>query len=241
MDAFPTLVLAVVQGITEFLPVSSSGHLTLAEFILKQPLSLDFDIFLHGATLLSALLFFFSRIRHNYSNFKYVVIGSIPAGISGVLFKTQVESLISSPRLLPLFFLITSILLFTSRLAKNKNSPLNYKKALIIGLFQAFAILPGVSRSAATLTSGLLVGLSPTRALEFSFFLFIPATLGALFLGLPEISTFSSGYLIPFILTFIVGLFSLRLLNFFNNRNRLWYFGFYTLFLSLFSFLLFSR
>jgi undecaprenyl-diphosphatase len=118
----------------------------------------------------------------------------------------------------------------------SKDQNLNYKKALIIGLLQSFAILPGISRSGATIFAGLLVGLAPINAFNFSFCLFIPASFGALVLGLKDMS--SSGildiqYLLPFVLTFIVGLVALKILQKIVINNKFWIFSVYTFILSI--------
>jgi len=240
MDLFQSSVLAIVQGISEFLPISSSGHLNLFQHFFNQTPSLTFDIFLNTATLLSVLVFLKSKIKLFLANLPQIFIGSIPSAIVGIFFKDHIENIFANISLLPLFFLVTATFVFLTQYFKNTNQNISYKQALIIGLFQALAILPGVSRSGSTIFSGLLMGLNPLTAFNFSFFLFIPASLGALILDLKNILSsdiFQSQYLIAFIVTFLVGLLSLTLLRRLLITKNLWFFGFYSLFLA--SFLLF--
>lgn len=236
MTFIQSVFLSLVQGITEFLPISSSGHLNLTQYLFRLTPSLTFDIFLNTATLLSVLFFFRKKINYFFHNLKYIIVASIPAGLVGVFLKDYIETLFSNINLLPYFFLITSVLVFSTKYLGSKDQNLNYKKALIIGLLQSFAILPGISRSGATIFAGLLVGLAPINAFNFSFCLFIPASFGALVLGLKDMS--SSGildiqYLLPFVLTFIVGLVALKILQKIVINNKFWIFSVYTFILSI--------
>ena len=229
-----TIFLGLVQGITEFLPVSSSGHLHLFQLFFRLTPSLTLDIFLNTATLFSVIFFFRHQIKFFFSNLKYIIVGTIPAVIIGYFANDYIDSLFTNPQSLIFTFLITTILLFTSHFLKKSDSQITYKKALIIGLFQALAILPGVSRSASTIVASLILGLSPTFAFKFSFSLFIPVSIGALILGLSDFSTLditTSSAGIAFIITFITGLISLKLLRKIVIHQKLKYFGFYTLFL----------
>ncbi len=225
------LLLGLVQALSEFLPISSSSHLNL----FQQKPSLSLDIFLHLATLGSVLVYFRKQVPFFVKNLKFIVVATLPAAIAGIFLNGSLESIFSQPNLLPLFFLITSILVFSTKFISPKDQSLNHQKALIIGLFQALAIMPGVSRSGATIFAALLMGLSPTTAFQFSFSLFIPATLGAMFLNLPQISQldFNITYLFAFILTFIVGIFALSLVKKFLNRRFFWLFSIYTFILAL--------
>lgn len=241
MTFIQSIFLSLVQGVTEFLPISSSGHLNLTQYLFRLTPSLTFDIFLNTATLLSVLFFFRKKTNYFIQNLKYIIVASIPAGLVGIFFKDNVEVLFSNQNLLPYFFLITSVLVLSTKFLGSKDQKLNYQKALIIGLFQSLAILPGVSRSGATIFAGLLVGLAPITAFNFSFCLFIPASLGALVLGLKDMS--SSGildlqYLLPFILTFIVGLVALKILQKIIINNKFWIFSIYTFILSILLFFL---
>ena len=236
MTFIQSILLSLIQGVTEFLPISSSGHLNLTQYLFRLTPSLTFDIFLNTATLLSVLFFFRKKINYFIQNLKYIIVASIPAGLVGVFLKDQIETLFSNLNFLPYFFLITSVLVFSTKFLGSKDQKLDYKKALIIGLFQSIAILPGVSRSGATIFAGLLVGLAPINAFNFSFCLFIPASFGALILGLKDMSSsgiLDSQYLFPFILTFIIGLIALKILQKIIINNKFWIFSLYTFILSI--------
>jgi len=241
MSWLVSLFLGLLQGLTEFLPVSSSGHLNLAQHFLKFTPSLSLDVFLNTATLLSVLVFFRGQIKYFIKNIKYIFIATIPAAVVGIFFKNQIGHLFSSIQFLPFFFLITSVFLFSARFTKNKSS-LNYKNALIIGLAQALALLPGVSRSGTTIATALLLGVNSVDAFKFSFCLFIPASLGALILDFPGISslTFTSPLLISFVIAFFVGLWALQILRFIIDKKSFWLFGIYTLLVALLSFMVFT-
>ncbi|MFA6518789.1 MAG: undecaprenyl-diphosphate phosphatase [Candidatus Shapirobacteria bacterium] len=240
MDLAQSLILSIIQGLTEFLPVSSSGHLNLFQHFFGLTPSLSFDVLLNTATLFSVLFFFRSQVRFFIDNLGKIIIASLPAGLIGVLFKSSLEQIFANFSYLSYFFLITSILLLSSYLLKPANNSLTYKRALLIGFFQALAILPGVSRAGSTIFAGLLLGLSPVTAFNFSFALFIPASLGALLLSLKDIGQIGlSGPIIisSLAVTFIVGVFALKLLRRFVISRRLWPFGLYTLILAIILFL----
>jgi undecaprenyl-diphosphatase len=240
VSALSSLLLGFIQGSTEFLPISSSGHLNLTQYFLNLTPSLTFDVFLNTATLLSVLVFFRGQIKYFLSNLKYILVATLPAAFIGVLLKDQISIIFSSIHFLPLFFLITSVFLFSTRTAKNK-SVLNYKSVLIIGLAQALALLPGVSRSGATIATALLLGISPIDAFKFSFCLFIPVSLGALLLDSSVIlsPSFSTVLIYSFLLSFATGLLSLFLLQKIINQKTFWYFSIYTFTVSILLFFLF--
>ena len=231
-------ILGIIQGISEFLPISSTGHLNLAQHLFGSKPSLSLDIFLHLATLLSVLFFFRKFIKYFFDNLIYIIIASVPVAIIGLLFQEKIDNIFSDIKLLPLFFLITSIFVLSTKYIKSTNTRLNYKNALIIGLFQCIALLPGVSRSGTTIMAGLLMGLSPLEAFNFSFALFIPATIGAVVFGLKDFS-FTPSLIPVFILTFFVGVLSLSILKKSLLSKNFWKFSIYTfiLVLGLFIFL----
>jgi len=236
MTFIQSIILSFVQGISEFLPISSSGHLNLFQHFFGLNPSLSFDIFLNTASLFSVLFFFRFQTKYFFANLKYIIIGSIPAALVGILIKNQVEIIFADIKLLPYFFLITAGYLLLTRLLPTKSSQLNYRKALVIGIFQAIAILPAISRSGSTIFGGLLLGLSALDAFNFSFALFIPASLGAMFLSLRDLSNpsiLSYSNIIAFITTFLVGILTLNLLKKSLIGQRFWLFGFYTLLLGL--------
>jgi len=236
MTLIQSLILGLVQAISEFLPISSSGHLNLTQHFFNLEPSLTLDIFLNTATFLSVIFFFRNQFKYFFTNLKYIIIGSIPAAVIGVLFKDQIDILFSNVHLLPFFFIFSSLFVFSTKFFTSKESKLNYQKAIIIGLFQSIAILPGISRSGATIFAALLLGLTPLEAFNFSFCLFIPASLGALVLGIKDMSVsgiFTLQYLLTFILTLIVGIIALNILKKVVISHKFWLFGVYTFILSL--------
>jgi len=236
MPHWQLIILALVQAISEFLPISSSGHLNLLQFLFGFIPSLSFAVFLNTATFFSVIFIFYRQISHFLKSLPLIIIGSLPAAVIGLTYKNQIDSIFSQPQYLPPFFLITSVLLLSLKFIKVKNQSLTPLKALIVGCFQALALFPGVSRSGATIFSALLLGLSAQNAFQFSFYLFIPASLGALLVNFDQINTLSSFWSLPgltgFLIAFFVGIFCLRLLRRLLIHHRLWLFGFYTLFLA---------
>lgn len=237
MTLFQNFFLGLVQGITEFLPISSTGHLNLiSSFFHVQP-SLSFDVFLHLASFISVIIFFYPKRSYFLKNFFYIVIASLPAAITGLFFKSYLEFIFSSIQYLSLFFLSTSFFLVSTKFIKSKKTTsLTIKNSLLIGFSQALALLPGVSRSGITISAALLLGLSPTNAFNFSFSLFIPAVIGSLILNFTDLSSLSllnENYLIALLTAFFVGLLSLKFLQQSLRSHHLWCFGIYTLILSL--------
>lgn len=237
MTLFQSFFLGLVQGVTEFLPVSSSGHLNLFSALFRLPSSLSFDVFLHLASLLTVLVYFYSKRSYFFKNFFYIVIATIPAALIGLFFKSYIETLFSSIQYLSLFFLSTSLFLISTKFIKRKKTTsLTFKTSLLIGFSQAIALLPGVSRSGATISAALLLGLSPVNAFNFSFGLFIPATIGSLILSfsdLKNLSLLNINFIIAFFTAFFVGLISLKFLQKSLQSHHLWRFGIYTLILAL--------
>lgn len=236
MSLLQTLVLALTQGITEFLPISSDGHLNLIQHLFGFSPSLTFDVFLHLATFFSVLFFFRKKIPYFISNLKYIIVGSIPVIIAGFFFKDQISTLAEYPKFLPLFFLFTSIYTIATKFIKKQDKKITYLTAIIIGIFQAVAILPGVSRSGGTIFAALLLGLSSLNAFNFSFSLFIPASAGAIFLEAKDILTpsiLTTNNIIAFVFAFFIGLLALKFLEKVLSGNKFWYFGIYTILLAI--------
>lgn len=251
MNLFQVLTLSLVQGFTEFLPVSSSGHLVIFQklFGLAEA-PIFFDVLLHVGTLISiifyfrkSLLEFFSFKKENIKLVGLIILGTLPAVFIGFLAKDQIEAAFNSLKMTGISFLITAVFLFSTRVASrlikvNKGLlGIAWLDALIIGIFQAMAILPGVSRSGSTITGSLWRGLSKEAAFVFSFYLAIPAILGAAVLQTKDLSFYSSNNLIygfvGLIISAIVGYVALRLLEGILKSEKLWYFGFYCLALGI--------
>lgn len=219
--------LGIVQGLGEFLPISSTGHLIIFEKLFglsADQFGLSFDAFLHLGTLLALLWFFkddlYSLIKgvinevktHQFgSNLKLaflLIIGSIPAGFLGLLFESKIETVLRSPGLVA-FALIgfSAIIFLTERIAKTSRtvSNLSPSRSFLIGLFQSLALIPGISRSGASIVGGLLAGLGEIEAARFSFLLSIPVVAGAGLKKVLEIS--SNGASREQILYYFIGLF----------------------------------
>ena len=239
-------------GLTEGLPVSSSGHLVLLNKLFSNAFhSLSYDIFLHVATFFSVIVFFFKDIKalffDNRKWILFIIVGTIPAGVIGVLFKDVIEELFQGKNsyLLSISFLITSFLVFYSGSkiktldpSKEDHKVLDIRKAFIIGVFQAFAIVPGISRSGATISAAILLGLAPTRAFVFSFLISLPAIGGAFILQLIKsdemfIGIDSTGLIISFITAFAVGVSALYLLKNSIVKKHYKYFSYYTVVLAV--------
>lgn len=247
MDWLLVLLLAVVQGIGEFLPISSSGHLAIAAWLCGEaghplPDVLGLSIVLHGGTLLSILVVYWRRIVRLVERERravgLVIVGTLPAVVVGLalkkVFPVDLTSALLSACMLP----ITGTLLLRSKhwpVGQTELAELSYGRALTIGAAQALAILPGLSRSGFTIMAGLGVGLSRESAATFSFLLAIPAIAGACVLEAADLAQSSEpGLGWPILLTgaavsFGVGLVALRWLLVWLERGRLYQFGLWCL------------
>jgi len=245
MNTWQALILGLLQGVTEFLPVSSSGHLALAQnwFGIQEPL-LSFDVFLHGMSLIAILVFFFQEIRQlNFKQYFLIGIATIPAVIVGLLFKDTLELALQVPLLIGVALLITGIdNLFSHRLLQKspkEETEITPQKALIIGLFQSLALIPGISRSGTTLLASLGQKLGKKQAFTFTFLLAIPAIMGALLLQ--GIDIIRDGATMPHWSLFVIGgistlfasLASLTVFKKLINKSQFTVFGIYCLALGL--------
>ena len=187
MNIIEAIILGIIQGLTEFIPVSSSGHLVVIQSLFKnfsQP-GVLFDSILHLGTLAAVFYYFRLRIYEIITNIRLlllIVVASVPTGIIGLLFKDSFEKMFSNVQLVGVAFIVTGIMLFFADKKENgqKNTcETSYVDALIIGIIQGIAIIPGISRSGSTITAGIYRKLDKKFAMEFSFLLSIPAILGA--------------------------------------------------------------
>ncbi|MBP8975253.1 MAG: undecaprenyl-diphosphate phosphatase [Bacteroidetes bacterium] len=253
------ILLAVLQGITEFLPISSSGHLVIAQSLLNihSQAIMGFDVYLHFGTLISLLIVFWRDVQnmalsltHSFSkenlkgryqsddSFRMVVnvlIGCVPAGVIGVLFNHQIEAVFHDPKMVAVNLVITGLILFLTRLSKpNENRKIGIGIALVIGLAQAVAILPGISRSGSTIAMGLFLGLMPVLAARFSFLLSIPVIAGAALLEAKNIFHYASELgLLPILIGIAVsavsGYIAIKFLMKVMERGKFSLFAFYCL------------
>ncbi|MCD6595009.1 undecaprenyl-diphosphate phosphatase [bacterium] len=249
---FSIIILAIIQGIAEFLPISSSGHLVLGKALLNfnEP-GATMEVFLHFGTLLSILVFYRKRIYDllktifkgrfktpDGKEFWLIIWASIPAGIIGFIGNDFFESLFSSTKLVSITLMITGLFLISTYWAKNKGErKFNLLNAIIIGIAQAFAIIPGISRSGATITVALWMNIDSKRAAEFSFLLAIPALFGAMLLKTMELFkshiSIEPALFIGVIISAVVGYFSLTMLIPILRKGKFWIFGIYCLALGI--------
>lgn len=259
------IILGIVQGLTEFLPVSSSAHLVLVPQLINvnyanPAQAVAFDTLLHVGTLLAVIAYFWKDIIHIITGLissildifrgKFItglredpskrltwllVIGTIPAAIAGVLLNDQFEALFNNYAAVGFFLLITGVLLWISERMKGGGDKqvkdMTFKNALAIGIFQAFAIAPGISRSGSTIAAGLLSGLERELAARYSFLLAIPVIAGA---ALVQVKSIGAGLeantaalLAGFLAALIVGFLSIKLLLKLIKERSLMIFAYY--------------
>lgn len=239
MNLLELVVLAVMQGIAEFLPISSSGHLVLIGWLMGEASeSATLEILLHAGTLASILVVYWRRIWALLSSDRRVIplliIGTIPVVLVGLPLKMYAESVLKSPLLAACLLLVTGALLIGLRLIKPgevQYTQMTWRQALGIGCFQAFAILPGVSRSGSTIFGGRLLGLQNSDSVTFSFLLAIPAIGGATVLALRDLVQQGSGGIAPeylfvgTVVSFVTGIFALRWLIRWSRKEQLHWFA----------------
>ena len=255
MDILEAITLGLVQGLTEFIPVSSSGHLVLVQEIFNQNVDHLFIQALDIGTAMALIIYFWPRLKDlavrvtqkkDYRLTRNILITSVPAGILGLLLSTMIErsSVLLSPLLVAIMLgTVGIIMVFVDRLphlsSRKNGSDLSPKRALIIGIAQAFALVPGVSRSGSTIIASRFMGLSPAKAAEYSFMASIPIMIGLiakLFLKPSDRAyMFSHVELIVFgnIAAFISGLIAIRFLLRFLENHGLTVFGWYRIIISL--------
>lgn len=259
MSWFEAIVMGIFQGVAEFLPISSSGHLALLQYIFKiKEGNLFFTEMLHFGTLLSIFIVYFKDIARIIYEFfgligtilkrkkitrltKYqwfgmlIIVGSIPTAIIGLSLKDFFESLYTSIVPIGIAFIVTGFLLWFAERSGGEGKDVRDVKlidAILIGIFQGIAIIPGISRSGSTIVGGLFRGLKKPVATEYSFLLALPATFGAFLLGMKDVveggEAFVNGPLIlGVILSAVTGVFAIKALIKLLNRNKLKYFSYY--------------
>lgn len=232
------IFLGALQGFTEFLPISSSGHLLLFQKIFKLNPDMPFIVYLHLGTTFSLLFFLFSTLKKEIKNKNYallfkIIIALIPITLVGLFFKNRIEEIFSNFYFLSFFFLISSLLIFFTRYTKEKFSSINYLQAAIIGAFQVLGIFPGISRSGSTIAGALYLGIEKEKGFYFSFLLGLPTIIGANILEFHKDTSllFTLPYLLGFLFSFIFGLLALYLLRYFVIKRKFYYFSYYLFFL----------
>jgi undecaprenyl-diphosphatase len=253
MDLIQTIILGLIQGLTEWLPISSTGHLRLTEHFSGLEVPILFDVLLHVGTLMVTLLFFRKDIRNilvalgkwdfkteNGKLIPLIIVGTIPTALIGVIFGNAIEALFSN--LLPIAsaFVICGVALYSSKIGNEKKESISYLEALAIGTAQGVAIIPGISRSGLTIAVALLLGTKREKAFKFSFLLSVPAIIGALGLTSYEqheaLALAGVGWteiLVGVAVSIVVGYFALSLLKKIVIHKKFYFFAFYCWLLSI--------
>jgi undecaprenyl-diphosphatase len=243
------LILAIIQGVTEWLPISSSGHLVIAQEYLGLSLPVLFYIVLHLGSLLVVLFVFWkdvlrvlravARLDFKSQDGKlglHIIVGSIATAAIGFVFRDLFESFFHNLYAVGVALIVTGCfysLLYAFRRNKYQDRPLNAVDAVAVGVAQGIALIPGVSRSGSTITTGLLLKVEKEEAFRFSFLLFIPAVIGATVLSVIDSNGLSAtvvdpvSLLVGLVVTVLVGYFALRLLLRIVMKGRLYLFAFY--------------
>ncbi len=237
------VILGIIQGISEWFPISSSAHLALAQRYLGIREPVIFDVILHLGSLVVIFAVFYKQIKNlvlraikkEKKALDYItmlIIASIPIAVLGLVFNSHIKQVFESTQTIGISLIVTSIFLFMSQYVK-KDKKLNRKNTFTIGLAQSLALLPGISRSGITISSGMLQGIGQEDAATFSFLLAIPAILGASILEFKNIGQVTNldTLLIATIVTIITGYISLKLLM--KTIRKIHYFGWYCLFLGI--------
>lgn len=255
MELFRAALLGIIQGLTEFLPVSSSGHLELAKFFLQDDSlaqdSLMMTVLLHFATACSTLIVFrkdvwglcrnlFGKPVNESQRFStYIIISMIPAAAVGILLESQIEALFNHQILLvAIMLIVTAILLFLADKAKQTDKKVGWKAALMIGVAQAVAIIPGISRSGATISTSVLLGVDREKAARFSFLMVVPLIFGKIAMDLfsGDFNTMSTPVMelgIGFVAAFVTGIFACKWMITLVKRSNLKYFSLYCIIIAL--------
>jgi len=244
-------IAGIIQGLTEFLPISSSGHLIIVkEFFNIDNKNIDLEIMLHLGTVFSIIFYYKKDLlqiikniinnQENDKNFIYLlIIGCIPIGIFGIVFKNIIETEFANIGFLPFTFIITSLFLYSTKNSKPTNS-ITFKIVIIVSLMQIITLLPGISRSGITIATLLILGVNHKESVRFSFLMAIPLILGATFLGV-DFSHYT-GEDIKFmffgsIISFIFGLLAISVTNNLIENKKYWLFSIYCFIVSLFIFI----
>ena len=248
-------ILGFIQGLTEPIPVSSSGHMVIFKNLLKMENlgDLNFEVIANFGSLLAVLFFYRKKIfalikdffsylsskdKKYYDNYKYcwlIVVGCIPAGILGLLLKDKIELISENIKIIGLALLVTALMLFIVKNINGKkdSNQITFIDALKIGFFQVIALFPGISRSGSTIVGGLLCNLKKDVAFDYSFMLYIPISFATMLLGVIDLANASNlselfiPYLIGMTISMIVTYFSLKVFSEIVKKNKLIYFVIY--------------
>lgn len=256
MTWWEAALLGLLQGLTEFLPVSSSGHLVLGQYLLGLPSDdVSFEVFVHFGTVLSIVTVYRQRIisilKHTFLGLKepsriglhyrgnedfrfavFILITMIPTGVIYVIFKEFLEGSFGNPRLAAGMLFVTGTLLLLTKLRKNPDGPLSPLKSVLIGTAQAAALIPGISRSGSTICTALYLNVTPEKAANFSFLMSLPVIVGAT--GIEALELFETGLtasILPILIGMLVaygcGIVAIKIVLDFVRRGNLQYFAYY--------------
>lgn len=254
MTIIEAALLGIIQGLTEFLPISSSGHLVIGQEVLGISVAgIVFEVVVHLGTLGSVLIVFWPdilqliKLLKSTTTQKYILalaIGTVPALIIGLLFKDIISEAFDNIRFVAITLMITGIILLTTKFITIKLKDISISRGLLIGIAQAMAIVPGISRSGMTISLGMYLGIAPEKAAKFSFLLAIPAIAGAgLLTGFDLIDASESMLpwsvlIIGFISSLLVGWVSLKWLLGLIKSGKFYWFGVYCIFVGLLSWIM---
>lgn len=236
------IILSFIQGVTEWFPVSSSGHLALAQNLFGVS-NLSYAVFLHFASIF-AVLFVFNKevlglLKLDRKSLRYVsllVIGLVPAAIVGFFLADWIEGLFSNIRFLGVFFILSGVLIYCTKFSSEKKKNISGWDAFFIGILQSVSILPGVSRSGMTISAGLFRGVSKRAAISFSFLMSIPLIIGASILKAKDLVVSSIEWdilLVSFLVTLFVSIFTIKLLVRIIRSDKFYLFGIYNVVLGI--------
>ena len=253
MDLFLALFLGILQGITEWLPISSSGHLVLFQHIFGGGNDVLYDIMVHGGTLLAVIVFFWKDFIMLIKNFFltlvdlpklkgkafsrdedrrltwFILLATLPIVFVGILLQDYSEEIFNSLLLVGISFIITGLwLLSTARLRGMED--INFKRSIIIGIAQSVAIIPGISRSGSTIATGMLLGMDRKKAARFSFLLSIPTIGGAFIFKImktPLGDVITTPNIVGFLTSFVVGILTIKFLLYVIKKGKFYAFALY--------------
>lgn len=242
MSILEAIILAIIEGITEFLPISSTGHMIIGSSLMgiaDKPFTKMFTVAIQFGAILSVVVLYWKRFFQSFEFYFKILVAFIPAAVFGILFKNKIDALLERVEVVGLMLLLGGIFfLFMDKLLKTDSltdENITYKKALGIGFFQVISMIPGVSRSAATIIGGLSQKLNKKTAAEFSFFLAVPTMFGATVLSLLDFfengGTFGkteiTALIIGNIVAFIVAMIAIKSFINFLTKHGFAVFGYY--------------
>jgi undecaprenyl-diphosphatase len=246
MELFQAIILGIIQGITEWLPISSSGHLMILHELFGFGTDIAFDVLLHVATLFVILIVFWKDILailkslfawkwdENTKLLLFIVLATIPTALFGLLLKDWLLGLFTNMLLLGVFFVINGLVLLMTKFVNEPKKALNWWQSLVIGLAQGLSIIPSLSRSGLTISTGMFLGVKKEKLIKFSFLAAVPAIIGAAILELDKLVLTD---LVPMIAgtlaSLIVGYISLRWLIRLVEKSKFHEFGYYCIIVGL--------